>query len=84
MYFKRSGFKYVETNYGNPVARISLHWVANYQLCGSGGKGQGHGGSGDLLLDPTYEGKGLEEDWADPIGQQLVLQLLSATGFRFL
>jgi len=83
-YFKRSGIKRVEPNKGNPVARVSLYWVANCLLRGSGGNGQWCGHSSGLLLDPVYEGKGLEGDCVDPLGQQIVLQLLSATRFRFL
>lgn len=36
------------------------------------------------LLNPDGEGEGLEKEWAYPMGQQLVVQLVSAAGFWFL
>lgn len=46
--------------------------------------GEVHGGSGNILLDPSSEKEGFEEEWEDPVGQQLVAQLVMTIGICFL
>lgn len=52
--------------------------------CGSGGDDQGHGGPGGFLLHPASAGEELEKEWMDPVGQELVVEPVSKTGFWFL
>lgn len=37
-----------------------------------------------LVLNPAHEEEGFEEEWMDSAGQQMVAQLMLATGIRLL